>query len=57
MTIEKTNKLQIIECNNGYTILLNDYRIAGDKPWGGGTVVKTYKVSEKDIVEALENKK
>ena len=37
----------------GPSIYLNDYRIAGPKPWGGGKVVNTWKVREEDVRTAL----
>lgn len=32
---------------------LNDYRIAGDKPWGGGVTAKNWKVELKDLAHAV----
>jgi hypothetical protein len=47
----------ITEGGGGMQVYVNDLRIAGNKPWGGGTVIKTYNVKrstfERDIAEAL----
>lgn len=34
-------------------VYLNDYRVAGGKPWGGCTFVATFNVTAKDLREAL----
>ena len=39
----------------GLCIYLNGYRIAGPKPWGGGTIVKEWRVTKKEIEDALAN--
>lgn len=36
----------------GNSIYLNDFRIAGPKPWGGGKILKEWKVDLSDILEA-----
>ena len=37
----------------GRCLVINDIRVAGPKPWGGGKVIKRWIVDEKDIIEAL----
>jgi hypothetical protein len=34
-------------------IYLNDYRIAGEKPWGGGTTLRAWKITGKDLLAAI----
>ena len=34
-------------------IYLNDHRIAGEKPWGGGTTMKAWKVRGQDLLNAI----
>jgi hypothetical protein len=46
-------KLEIIRGVEGPCISLNDYRIAGPKPWGGGTVTKSFTVDVDDLVRAI----
>lgn len=36
-----------------HCVYLNDYRIAGGKPWGGGNIQKTWRVTLKDIASAV----
>lgn len=56
------NTIKIVKGCEGYSIYLNDYRIAGSKPWGGGDVVRTIKISDyelkriKEIINKLEAK-
>lgn len=45
--------IRIIKGVAGMAIYINDYRIAGSKPWGGGTEVCTFRVRREDIVQAL----
>lgn len=45
--------LEIIEGVEGKCISLNNYRIAGPKPWGGGKVSWKREISVKDILKAV----
>ena len=36
-----------------HCLYLNDYRIAGDKPWGGGTTIQTWTVATDDLLKAV----
>jgi hypothetical protein len=38
----------------GYAIYVNNYRVAGRKPWGGGDVLYHVWVSKKDMATALK---
>lgn len=38
----------------GPSLYLNDYRIAGPKPWGGGTAKHEWKVDRADLKQAVE---
>lgn len=50
---DKTYELSIISGVEGKCISLNDYRIAGGKPWGGGKVLQTWEVTLADLKEAI----
>jgi hypothetical protein len=39
-----------------WCLYLNDFRIAGSKPWGGGKIIRTWKVRRADLATALERK-
>jgi hypothetical protein len=41
--------LVLCEGVEGLCVYLNDFRIAGPKPWGGGRTVRSWKVSADDI--------
>ena len=41
------------EGNPAHCIYLNDHRIAGGKPWGGGTTTAKWSVSLADLRRAL----
>ena len=47
-------KLVYVSGVEGNSIYLNDERIAGPKPWGGGKVLKEWKVDEIQIRNILE---
>lgn len=51
--MSKEFKLEIIRGVEGPCISLNDYRIAGPKPWGGGTVTKSFTVDINDLIRAI----
>jgi len=34
-------------------LYINEYRVSGPKPWGGGNVLKTWMVDKKEIIQAL----
>lgn len=47
---------ELAACNwqgNLHCVYLNDYRIAGGKPWGGGTTAKRWNVTVDDIAAAI----
>ena len=51
---DKVCTLELVNGVEGQSLYINDYRIAGKKPWGGGTVVKTWKnVTVGDVVSSL----
>ena len=39
----------------GNCITMNDYRVAGPKPWGGGIVVKNWVADVDDVIMALRD--
>ncbi len=49
-------KLEIVEGPEGQAVYLDDYRIAGPKPWGGGRLVKSWTVDRKNIQTAMRPK-
>ncbi|RPH41483.1 MAG: hypothetical protein EHM87_19560 [Burkholderiales bacterium] len=51
--IEKIIEICIVRGCEGSAIVINDYRVAGPKPWGGGTIEKRWQCSLKDILEAI----
>lgn len=36
-----------------HCVYLNNFRIVGGKPWGGGSIVKEWKVTLKDVIRAF----
>lgn len=36
-----------------HCVYLNDKRIAGGKPWGGGNTARSFSVKKKDLIEAI----
>jgi hypothetical protein len=45
--------LKLCSGPTGESVYLNDYRIAGPKPYGGGRVTKQWVVHPKDIANAV----
>ena len=49
--------IEIIKGVGGLCVSINDYRVCGNKPWGGGVVIASWKtVPMKDITQALIKK-
>ena len=46
-------RIELIQGVEGKSISINDYRVCGPKPWGGGTTEKVWMVDEADIKFAL----
>ena len=46
-------RIDIIKGVEGLAIYINDYRICGPKPWGGGEIVKTWKSKLDDVLTAI----
>ena len=45
--------IEIVNGCEGKSVYINDYRVAGSKPWGGGTVERSWTANKKDILKAL----
>lgn len=51
-----TVTIELIRGIHGHTgLYVNDYRVAGEKPWGGGTTVNTWTMPREEFLAALEN--
>lgn len=54
---ERARNIRLVVCggdgNPLHCVYLNDYRIAGGKPWGGGTTTKEWLLSFADIKKAV----
>lgn len=50
---EDTATVEIVRGGVGACICINDYRICGDKPWGGGAITYTRTAQVKDIRHAI----
>jgi len=46
-------RLEIVQGVGGLAVYLNDFRIAGMKPWGGGKVVQRWILTDWEVREAL----
>lgn len=47
--------LSVVQGVEGLAVYLCDYRIAGAKPWGGGTVAASWTITMGDIRKALQH--
>ena len=48
------HKIELVRGPEGLALYINDFRVAGPKPWSGGPTVKAWTVDQKDIDQALE---
>jgi hypothetical protein len=48
--------IEVVNGCEGKSIYINDYRVAGSKPWGGGTVEKSWTTTKEEILKALNIK-
>lgn len=44
--------VELVQGVAGPCVYLNGFRIVGDKPWGGGTILKRWALTDKDLREA-----
>ena len=52
MSDTKGHTIQVVNGPAGPSLYLDDYRIAGPKPWGGGTVLHEFAFKDKDLIAA-----
>lgn len=50
---DRTVKIELVSGCEGYSIYIDDCRVAGAKPWGGGRTVKQWTAKVSKIDEAL----
>ena len=46
-------KIELISGKEGQCLAINNIRIVGPKPWGGGRIIKRWTANDKDILEAV----
>jgi len=46
-------EIQLVDGVEGGSLYLDDFRIAGSKPWGGGKVRKTWNLTIENILTAI----
>jgi hypothetical protein len=46
-------EITVINGCEGESLAIHNYRVAGPKPWGGGTIFKQWSVDIKDIIHAI----
>ncbi len=52
---DRRDRLELIEWENRpHCLYLNNTRIAGGKPWGGGKIIRTWNIERSVILEALK---
>lgn len=47
-------KVELVNGCEGKSIYINDYRVAGSKPWGGGRTEQTWVADKKRVIQALD---
>lgn len=53
MAAKEEMQIELVAGVEGHSLYLNDTRICGSKPWGGGSVIKRWTTSIRDIENAL----
>jgi hypothetical protein len=53
--VDETVSIEVVSGVEGRSVYINDYRVAGNKPWGGGTVELKFRASLSDIFESVES--
>ena len=43
--------IELMKGVEGFALYIDGLRICGPKPWGGGTVIKTWEVDKEDLKE------
>lgn len=51
---ENNIDINIVSGCEGEALYINDYRVSGPKPWGGGRVVKCFETTKNDILRSLD---
>jgi len=51
--MDNTVIIEVISGVEGQCIAINDYRVAGPKPWGGGKVIKKFTSDMSNMRRAL----
>ena len=52
----RRTKIALVAGVEGMALYINDYRVAGPKPWGGGVVRHTWESSEEDLLRAIRER-
>lgn len=50
---ELTVAVEVVSGVEGPSLYVNDYRVAGNKPWGGGSTLHSFQVDVREIGTAL----
>jgi hypothetical protein len=49
-------RLELVEWEGKpHCLYLNEYRIAGGKPWGGGITIKSWTISRAELLRAIKD--
>jgi hypothetical protein len=49
----ETLSLTVVDGVDGPAVYLNDFRIAGPKPWGGDEIIYEFDVEVEDVITAM----
>ena len=47
-------EIEVCKGVEGPSVYINNYRVAGNKPWGGGRTLHSFKAKKSDIFDALK---
>jgi hypothetical protein len=50
------SKIELINGAEGLSLYIDDFRICGPKPWGGGTVIASWDIDLKELENIVQKK-
>ena len=50
-------EIEIVKGVEGLALYINQYRVCGPKPWGGGMAIQSWKCTKKDLLTAIEQER
>lgn len=56
MSMAEKVKVEVVDGVEGKSLYINDHRVCGPKPWGGGEAIEHFDVDKEKLEQALKVK-